>query len=446
MPEPHVRMMTDTAPRLLSINSYHYHRGGADNVYFQHAALMEGLGWRNAFFAMHYPKNLATDWSRFFVDEIQFGHHYSLAEKVVKATKVVWSFEAQRQLRRLLAEFRPDVAHLHNIYHHLSPSILPVLRKAGVPTVLTAHDLKIACPNNRMYNATGVCERCKGGRVHNVVRFRCVQDSLAASAIVAAEAVVNGVRRTYRDNVDRIVVPSRFFLEKFVEWGWPRNLFRYIPNWLDATRVEADPRPGGYFLYLGRLAPEKGVATLIRAARQAGVRLAVAGDGPMRQALEGIAEGATDRIELLGFRSGDELARIVRGARAVVAPSEWYENAPLSVLEALAAGKPLIGSRIGGIPELIDEGRTGWLFPAGDVDVLAALLGKVAAIPDATLAAMGREGRARVERDFNRQGYVEAMLALYADIGVRMPQPTPPASTDRRTASPGPGGRVTTFS
>lgn len=425
-------MPIGTGPRLLSVNSYHYHRGGADNVYLQHAALMESLGWRNAFFAMHYPKNLPTEWSRFFVEEIQFGHSYSLAQKMAKATKVVWSFEAQRQLRRLLAEFQPDVAHLHNIYHHLSPSILPVLRKAGVPTVMTAHDLKIACPNNKMYNASGVCERCKGGRLQNVVRFRCVQNSLAASAIVAAEAIVNSALRSYRDNVDRIIVPSRFFLEKFVEWGWPREMFRYVPNWLDTTRVEADPQPGDYFLYLGRLAPEKGVATLIRAARQAGVRLAIAGDGPMRQSLEAIAQGATDRIELLGFRSGDELARLVRGARAVVAPSEWYENAPLSVLEALAAGKPLIGSRIGGIPELVDEGRTGWLFPAGDIDALAALLQKVSLVPDATLAAMGRECRAVVERDFSRHGYLDAMLGLYADIGVRMPPSAQSASTDRQ--------------
>lgn len=432
-------MTTDAAPRLLSINSYHYHRGGADNVYFQHALLMESLGWRNAFFAMHHPDNLVSEWSRFFVDEIQFGHSYSLGQKVVKATKVIWSFEAQRQLRRLLAEFRPDVAHLHNIYHHLSPSILPVLRKAGVPTVMTAHDLKIACPNNKMYNASGVCERCKGGRVYNVVRFRCVQDSLAASAIVAAEAAVNGVLSSYRNNVDRIVVPSRFFLEKFVEWGWPRTMFRYIPNWLDVSRIEAEPRPGGYFLYLGRLASEKGVVTLLRAAKQAGVRLVVAGDGPMRPTLEAMAEGATDRIELVGFRRGDELARIVRGARAVVAPSEWYENAPLSVLEALAAGKPLIGSRIGGIPELIDEGRSGWLFPAGNVDALADLLLKVSAMPDATLAAMGQEGRARVGRDFGRQNHIDAMLSLYSELGVRMPRLAIPASTDRRTVSPGSG-------
>jgi len=432
--------MSELKPRILNVNSYHYHRGGADNVYFQHAALMEGLGWQNAFFAMHHPMNVATDWSRFFVDEIQFGQSYSLGQKVVKATKVIWSFEAQRQLRRLLADFQPDVAHLHNIYHHLSPSILPVLRKAGVPTVLTAHDMKIACPSNKMYNALGVCERCKGGRLHNVVRYRCVQGSTAASAIVAAEGVVTRLLGSYRDDVDRIVVPSRFFLDKFVEWGWPRDRFTYVPNWLDVGHIQCDPTPGDYFMYLGRLSPEKGVPTVVRAARQAGVRLAVVGDGPMMDTLKAMLGDDPGGVELLGYRRGEELARLLRGARAVVAPSECYENAPLSVLESLAAGKPLIGSRLGGIPELVDEGRTGWLFPAGDVDALAALLRQVSETPDATLAAMGREGRARVERDFDRQGYIDAMLGLYADIGVRMPYPARSALTDRRMGSPERGG------
>lgn len=427
--------MTERSPRLLSVNSYHYHRGGADNVYFQHAALMEGLGWQNAFFAMHYPQNLPTEWSRYFADEIQIGHDYTLAQKAVKATQVVWSFDAQRKLRRLLADFRPDVAHLHNIYHHLSPSILPVLRKAGVPVVLTAHDLKIACPNNKMYNALGVCERCKGGRFLNVVRHRCVQDSRAASAIVAVEAMVARWSRAYLDNVDRIVVPSRFFLEKFVEWGWPRDRFVHVPNWIDAARFAFDPAPGDYLLYLGRLTEEKGVATAVDAARRAGVRLRLAGDGPMMPALRETLAADAGRVELLGFRRGEELANLVRGARAVVVPSEWYENAPLSVLESMAAGKPVIGARIGGIPELIDDGRTGWLFRAADVDGLADLMRSVVAMPDASIAAMGREARARVERDYSRDGYSEAVLSLYASIGVRAAQSAPSASTGRRATA-----------
>jgi len=414
-------MQTDPSPRLLSVNSYHYHRGGADNVYFAHAALMASVGWRNAFFAMHHPDNLHTPWSRHFADEIQFGHAYSPAQKLLKASQVVWSFHAQRRLRALLREFRPDVAHLHNIYHHLSPSILPVLRAAGVPAVMTAHDLKIACPSNKMYTAGAVCERCRGGRYLNVVAQRCVQGSLSASAVVALEATVSRLLGSYARNLDRIVSPSRFFIEKFVEWGWPRELFAHIPNCLDADGIEPDYRPGDYFVYLGRLAREKGVETLIRAAQAAGVRLAIAGDGPMMPGLRALIEGGggADDVRLLGLMQGDALARLVRGARAVVVPSEWYENAPLSLLEAQAAGKPVIGSRIGGIPELIDEGRTGWLFPAGDAPALAALLVAVRSAPDASLEAMGRAARARVIDTFGRPRYLEAMLSLYASIGVR---------------------------
>src|SRR5690606_33300417 len=167
------RSLTDM-PRLLSVNSYHYRRGGADAVYFDHAELMESLGWENAYFAMHHPQNVESQWSRHFVDEIQLGHDYTLRQKVTKASKVVYSFEARRRLSGLIDEFRPDLAHLHNIYHHQSPSILPVLAQAGIPVVLTAHDLKIACPNNKMLARDGICERCKGHRYWNVIRQRCV--------------------------------------------------------------------------------------------------------------------------------------------------------------------------------------------------------------------------------------------------------------------------------
>ena len=138
------------ASKLLLLNSYHYRRGGADVVYLDQESMFAGLGWRIATMAMRHPKNLPSIWSEWFVDELEFGQTQGLADKLLKASKVIWSFEAQKKLRGLLAEFRPDVAHLHNIYHHQSPSILPVLRKAGIPTVMTAHDLKIACPNNKM--------------------------------------------------------------------------------------------------------------------------------------------------------------------------------------------------------------------------------------------------------------------------------------------------------
>lgn len=407
-------------PRLLSVNSYHYRRGGSDVVYLDHAALMESQGWENAFFSMHHPKNLETPWNRYFIDELEFGGAYSLRQKLKMAAKAVYSFEAQRKLRALLQDFRPDVAHLHCIYHHHSPSILPVLTEAGIPVVMTAHDLKIACPAYKMLNRTGVCERCKDGSVLNVIRHRCVRDSLAASVIVAAESGLQRTMQTYRKHLTRVVAPSRFFLEKFVEWGWPREQFAYIPNYVDATKFEPAFEPGSYFLYFGRLAPEKGVATLMRAAKSAGVKLKIAGTGPIEAELHALQAELQADIEFMGFQSGAALHALIREARAVVLPSEWYENAPMSVLESFAFGKPVIGARIGGIPEMIEEGVSGWRFASGHVAELTDVLSRVQAIPSAALAQIGQGARDLVETRFNREGYVSAMLALYSSLGVKV--------------------------
>ena len=405
-------------PKLLSINSYHYRRGGADAVYLDHAALFEELGWDNAFFSMHHPNNLPSPWSKFFVDEIQIGHDYSLLEKIVKATKVVYSFEAQRRIAQLFDTFKPDVAHLHNIYHHLSPSILPTLKRAGIPIVMTAHDLKLACPSNKMLTSKGICEECKVARYHRAIVNKCVQNSRAASTIIAFESSLHRILDSYKKHVDRIVVPSRFFIDKLVQWGWPKDVFRYVPNFVNAEQFQASFEPGDYFVFFGRLAPEKGVATLIKAAAAARVRLVIIGTGPLQQELKSLAEQLNARIEFVGFQTGAALHRYVAQSRATVLPSEWYENAPISVLEGLAMGKPAIGARIGGIPEIIRPGESGWLFESGNVAQLAQLLTQVSGMANEQVALLGRRGRAIVEAEFSRTRYTNAMLALYGELGV----------------------------
>lgn len=405
-------------PRILSVNSYHYRRGGSDVVYLEHAALMEQLGWENGFFSMHHPKNFPSDWSRYFIDELEFGSDYSVLQKPTMAGKAVYSFEAQRKLRKLLDDFAPDVAHLHCIYHHLSPSILPVLSKANVPTVMTAHDLKIACPAYKMLNRTGVCERCRDGSVLNVIKYRCVRDSLGASLIVAVESGLQRTMKTYLRYLDKVVVPSRFFMNKFIEWGWPADRFVYVPNYVQANDFSPAFDPGDYFLYFGRLAPEKGIATLLRAASMAGVPVKVVGTGPEEDTLKALNTELNEPAVFLGYRTGTELHDLIRDSRAVVLPSEWYENAPMSVLESFALGKPVIGAEIGGIPEMVTE-QVGATFTSRDVDALADRLRTLASEQNSRVAEMGRRARESVEQNFSQNRYVEGMLDVYASLGVK---------------------------
>lgn len=403
--------------RLLSLNSYHYRRGGADVVYLEHGRLLQDRGWQGAFFAMHHPQNQRSDWDRFFVDELQFGHEYGVVDKMKMATKVIYSVEARRKLAALLDVFTPDVAHAHNLYHHISPSVLPLLKERGIPTVLTAHDLKLVCPSHDMLAGGLVCERCKGGRFHNTVVQRCVKGSLAVSGLVALESAIHHYGGIYRKNLDRVLVPSRFYLEKFVEWGWPREHLRLVPNFVDPSAFVPCYQPGGYFLFFGRITATKGVATLLAAAAQAGVKLVVVGTGDLD---DDVRHAAAERpeVQFLGRKTGAELFQIVQGARAVVLPSEWYENAPMSLLEAFALGKPAIGANIGGIPEMVRPEQTGWLFPSGDQNALAGVLTLVSGMDDAKIAALGRGARALVEERFTPVQYVRNVARVYSEIGV----------------------------
>lgn len=387
-------------------------------VYFEHAALMEELGWANAFFSMHHPDNIASKWAKYFVKEIEYGHTYSNPQKIAMAVKIIFSFEAKRKIVRLLNEFKPDIAHMHCIYHHISPSILPELRKLGVPVVMTAHELKMICPAHNMMNSSGICERCKGGNLFNVVIHRCIKNSVPVSALVYVESVVHRLFGLYKKNLDMVITPSRFYFEKYIEWGWPRERLVYIPNYVDSALFKPQYDPGFYFLYFGRLAPEKGVATLIRAAAASNVSLKIVGTGPEDEYLRSINHDLGGNAEFLGYRFGSALHDLIRNAIAVVLPSEWYENAPLTILESYTLGKPVIGARIGGIPEMIQVGETGWVFESGNVDELTECLRTIAGASLTNLNRIGKNARRFVDQRFNRQRYIDSILELYSTLGV----------------------------
>jgi glycosyltransferase involved in cell wall biosynthesis len=405
---------------LLGINNYYYRRGGAEVLFLEHNRMFQHIGWQVVPFAMRHPNNLPSAWSEYFPDEIEFGADYSLAGKLARAPRVVYSMQARQRMRSLLDVVRPQVAHIHNIYHHLSPSFLPLLRQRGIPVVMTAHDLKLACPAYTMMSAGKPCERCRGGKLYNVAVHRCLKGSLTLSSLVMVEAYLHRALGLYANNVDRIVVPSRFLLEKLVQWGWPRERFAHIPNFVDVDTFKPDAQPGRRFVYCGGLIDIKGAATLVRAAALARQSLTIIGRGPDEARLRALAESSGADVIFAGHLAKDAVATALRDARAIVVPSECHENAPLTLLEAYAAGRPVIGSRIAGIPELVHEAETGTLYPTGDAEALAQALTRFADLPDARIAAMGAAGRAWVERDFNPAVYLERQLALYETLGVRV--------------------------
>ena len=405
---------------LLAINNYYYPRGGAEVLFLEHNRLFENIGWQVVPFAMRHAKNLATPWADYFPDEIEFGADYGLAGKLVRAPRVIYSRQARQRMRGLLDAVRPRIAHVHNIYHHLSPSVLPLLKDRGIPIVMTLHDLKLACPAYTMMCGGKPCERCRGGKLYNVAVNRCIKGSLALSSLVMVEAYVHRALGLYANNIERFVVPSRFLLEKLVQWGWARERFVHIPNFVDIDRFRPGTQAGRRFVYCGRLDELKGVETLVRAAALARQPVTLIGSGPLERRLRALTAELGADIHFPGYLTKDALVAAIQDARAIVVPSECHENAPLALLEAYAAGRPVIGSRIAGIPELVREDETGMLYPAGDVAALADTLARAAALPDARISAMGAAGRAWVEQDFNAAIYLERQLGLYDSLGVRV--------------------------
>ncbi|MEP6546172.1 MAG: glycosyltransferase [Gammaproteobacteria bacterium] len=407
-------------PHLLSINNYYYRRGGSEAVYFEHNRLFENAGWDVVPFSMRHPLNQPSKWAEHFAEQSAGETRASPLSKVSRAVTAIYSRDAARRIRRLIDLVRPQVAHAHNIYHHLSPSILVELRRDNVPIVMTLHDLKLVCPAYKMHTQGAVCEECRGGALRNVIAHRCIKNSAAMSALVWLESTIHKALDLYLGNVTRFVVPSRFFLHKFAQWGIDTRRFAHIPNSIQVDDRPVNAEVGDAFVYLGRLVPEKGVATLIRAAAQARVRLRVIGTGSEEEALRRLAAEMGGNVEFTGYLTGEALRDAIRSARAVVVPSEWYENAPISVMEASALGRPVIGANIGGIPELIRPGETGFLFTSGNLESLVEVLAQVEGTAPAELARLGRTGREWMQAEFSPALYRDRMLELYRSIGVQM--------------------------
>ena len=356
--------------KILMVNKFFYIKGGSETYYFALKSLLEEHGHTVIDFSMQDEKNFPTRYSNYFVGNVNYNSNKDFHKQLKAGLNIIYSVEAKKKFEQLVIDTRPDIVHLHIFQHQLSPSILDVIKKYNLPTVYTAHDLKMLCLNYKMMHHGQICEECKGGKYYKCAVNKCVKDSFAKSCINVIEGYVHKYRNSY-DVIDRIITPSTFYKKKFEEFGIDSKRVIHIPNFLDTEKPNINRRDDceTYYLYFGRLSEEKGVLTLLKAFKEIDSRLYIVGTGPIKEKVEEyiLKENITN-VKVLGFMSGQSLKDIVGNAKAVILPSEWYENGPYSAIEALQMGRPIIGANIGGIPELVDE--NGYLFKSGCPEAL----------------------------------------------------------------------------
>ncbi len=393
---------------ILFANNYFYLKGGSERVFFEEAELLKANNHTVSFFATQHENNLASPFAKYFVSKLEY--------KLKNVPRFIYCFESQRCISRLIHDVHPEIAHLHNIYQDISPSILPILKKNHIPVVLTLHDYKLICPNYSLTRNELVCEECRNGHFYKCLTNRCKGNYLH-SAIPTIEAYAHNFMSIWKGNVSKFISPSNFLKNKFVDFGWLPEAVDVVPNFVELSRYSPDVTPGSYFLYLGRLTKEKGVTTLVNAFKETTTeyQLFITGSGPLEvEIAESVKEDK--RIQLTGYLQGEQLAQMIRGARALIIPSEGYENAPMSVIEAMASGKPVIGAAIAGIPEMIDEGENGLLFTSGDAIDLCKKLELFLGFDDMKIVEMGKAARKKVEREYSAEMHYKRLMQIYSKV------------------------------
>lgn len=433
------RSTAGSKPSVLQVHSFHRDGTGADRYHRDLIRLLVRQGHRVGTFASRHETNVPSEFERYFPEGSRTGIDDAPGpwRAVRDAGKFFFHVEARRRARAIREDFQPDIVHVHNLFHHLSPAVLAPLREGGSPLVMTLHDYKLICPNYSLYTQGRPCTACRGGRFHESVRRRCVRDSVAKSALCALESFVHWNTRMYLDGVDRFIAPSRFLRDRFVDFGYPGERIDVVPNFTDVPRDEGSDT-GDFVLFAGRLVEAKGLRTLLgawpRARRGRPFRLLVAGRGPLEEPCRRlVAREGISGVELVGSLGRDEIGRLMAGAIAVVVPSVWYEPFGLSVLEAQARGRCVVASRSGGIPEIVEDRETGLLVEPGDERALGEALDEV--LSDKALRQrLGEAARTRALAEHGPDRHYDRLCETYAAAlrGRRSSVATRAAATEHR--------------
>ncbi len=396
--------------KILMINKFLHPNGGSETYIFRLGDSLTARGHEVQYFGMEHEGRCVGNRVNAYTSDMDF-HGGSKLAKLTYPIKTIYSSEARRKLRLVLADFQPDVCHLNNFNYQLTPSILLEIakwKKEGHPcrVVYTAHDLQLVCPNHMCNNPnTGEnCEKCLGGHFENCALGRCIHGSLAKSAIGTLEAMLWNGCGVYK-NIDVMICCSEFLKRKMDSNPLFAGKTLALHNFVDKAEKQETEKQN-YVLYFGRFSREKGIDTLIQVCKELPeIPFVFAGTGPLEEELAGVPN-----IQNVGFQRGQDLETLIRQARFSLCPSEVYENCPFSVMESQLYGTPVLGADIGGIPELIGEGKTGELFESGNA---AQLKEKIKMLwENRDLTARYSENCAHIRFD-DVDTYTEKLLKLY---------------------------------
>lgn len=400
--------------KILLINKFFYIKGGSETAFFEIAKLLEKKGHKVSFFSMQHPNNFATEYEKYFISNKNYAKK-GIKNAISASLKLLYSLDAARKIERLIRNERPDIAHLHNIYHQISPAIIHVLKRYRIPIVMTLHDYKIVCGSYKMLADRKPCEACMGKRYYQCLLKKCVGNSMIKSLLSTLEMYLHHRLLHIYDLVDVFIAPSEFLKNKIVKMGFERKsvlLHYFFPtDKLSSTHEWSEKA----IVYFGRLSSEKGVSTLIDAVKGLDITLNIVGEGPIGENLKlKVKSEKLDNIRFLGYKTGEELRREIKKSMFVVLPSEWYENYPFSIIETFSLGKPVIGSRIGGIPELVKDNERGLTFESGNRHDLRSKIEYLMNDSD-KIAEMGKNARAFVEKELNAEKHYEQLMEIYSE-------------------------------
>ena len=406
--------------KILLVNKFHYIKGGSETFYFSLADALEKMGHQVIYFLMKDENNRLCRQNKYFISHVQ--KDGTVCEKIKFVMNVKYNVEAYKKMTLLLADEEPDLVVLNLIHKQISLSVIDAIKdfkKKRIPIFWVMHELSCVCPAYTMLNGKGqVCEKCLHGDFKNCVKYKCLHESRFMSYLAYKEAKYNKSRQVY-DLVDLYICPSIFYKNKLTEAHFTKSKIIYLSNLLSIDyKYEKSNGVKDYLLYLGRLSKEKGIFTLIDAIKTTKKHLIILGTGPLESELKSYVKnlGLETNIEFLGFKKGKELENYVKEAKAVILPSEWYENCPYSAMEALAKGKPLIVSNLGGLPEFVDDGKNGFIFLAGDSDSLVSKINDLFKLSAFEYSEFENYSLNKAKQTFLAENYVQKIIGYAKDF------------------------------